>query len=307
MNEVEIKLAFSPENANQIESRLISLFGSAVDTKPLANSYFDTPEQILRQHKWSLRIREADDYIEQTIKGKGEVKAGLHSRIEKNWPLTTPALDKTKLTEVLEIKDLPLCGLREVFRTKFARQIWNLVVGESRIELVLDRGAIESQAGSQVIAEIECELKQGTEEQLVTLAEKLVETMPCWLFSESKAYRGYLLSDRGSAFNALNAPEEISDLLAWVDYSGTWINGLLTAEASGGEVADQYERLLAQLAVLLKKESDYSHRLQEMLVAAQAEFRGQKGCLQPDQFSRYLVDSTWLGKLGVACMKAGFD
>ncbi len=296
MNEVEIKLAFAPDNADQIQEKLISWLGQPNKTEILDNRYFDTPDQALRKTKWSLRIRTAPDYIEQTVKGKGQVRAGLHSRIEKNWPLAEASLDPAKLAEIAELQAIDLTNLAEAFRTVFERKTWLIKDAAGQIELVLDQGRIETANGQIRIAEVELEIKEGDVANLLSCAEQVVSKVPCWLFSESKAYRGYRLADGGDAYVADPNWQNLRDAIQWVDRAGAWLNHAIYERnmQNPAIVRQQYIELLNALAGIV----DHKVVLREAVDNAISD----AGLDQSQNILQYLEKSHWLGKLGLACI-----
>jgi triphosphatase len=80
MQEVELKLVLTADAADQVARELPS--DDATRTTMLEAIYFDTPEQTLRGHGASLRIRRAGDTRIQTIKIDPAKGAGLFSRPE---------------------------------------------------------------------------------------------------------------------------------------------------------------------------------------------------------------------------------
>jgi len=314
MQEIEIKLAFIPDHEKSILSGLNKVLGPAVKSHELINRYFDSPDMALLQRKWSLRIRQAGDYIEQTVKGKGSAVAGLHSRIEKNWPLQQPVPDLTKLAGIPELSGLAVDQLQEAFQTRFSRigWLWEQQQG-SQIEVVLDRGVISAADSQCDIAEIELEIKQGAEPALFELASQIVTTIPCWLLSESKAQRGYNLFSQQRPFLPLSGLAGIANLTAWVDYFGTWASSRVAPgfddiaknQQPALAALTEYQQLLECLAELVKGLSDGGNdneNLQRLVQAALDDLNQFKTTPGQD-FYAYLTQATFPGQLGMACIK----
>ena len=307
MKEVEVKLAFNPADRDRVAAELSQWLGPSIATRELINAYYDTPEMDLRQRKWSLRVREAGDYIEQTAKGKGSVVGGLHSRIEKNWPLAKAVLEPDKLSEIPELVELDTERLQRAFQTRFKRTEWICELDDHRIELVMDTGVIEAPHSKCPIAEIELELKQGPESALIHLAADLVERIPCWLLSESKAHRGYNLFSTAQPFSLLSDMSAIQSVTHWVDYYGSWISRFLAdpqakeaslADGNGGE----YLHLLAVLSNLLNDRND-SIDIQQLLTVAIADYKQFIDREGNAKLAKYFGQATFPGQLGVACIK----
>ena len=66
-------------------------------SRRLVSRYYDTPAHRLRNAGVTLRLRRAGRRWLQTAKGAGTAVAGLHQRIEYEWPLTQPRLDRSLL------------------------------------------------------------------------------------------------------------------------------------------------------------------------------------------------------------------
>lgn len=199
--EVEIKLAFEDglqdSHLNALVLVLKSLkCNSIYSKKELKNAYFDTPDFSLNQHKVALRIRQfLDDQGEpsfiQTFKTAGKSKGGLSKRGEWEWYLSKNELDAS-LLQACDAwpRSIHAKSLVTLFETNFTRFSFELTWGNSLIELVLDWGNIISKNQRESIHEIELELKQGSQEDLKSLAKILLENMPLHTSDLSKAERG---------------------------------------------------------------------------------------------------------------------
>lgn len=86
---IEIELKFLvASNAQSVLSKWVDKFVSknpntsvADSVSQLTNTYFDSADQVLRQHDMGLRVRGTDGIWEQTIKTKGKTVGGLHQRV----------------------------------------------------------------------------------------------------------------------------------------------------------------------------------------------------------------------------------
>jgi triphosphatase len=61
--------------------------------KRFVSTYYDSPEQVLFEHGYVLRIRQIDDQFIQTLKSAGTSSDGLSQREEDEWPLEEDRLD----------------------------------------------------------------------------------------------------------------------------------------------------------------------------------------------------------------------
>ncbi|GAA3967036.1 bifunctional [glutamate--ammonia ligase]-adenylyl-L-tyrosine phosphorylase/[glutamate--ammonia-ligase] adenylyltransferase [Allohahella marinimesophila] len=251
--ELEAKFAFDLARLEQLERGLAVAYGKPRQRLQLRNTYFDTPDHRLRQVGVALRIRstallaEGDGTVdlqvlapesmawEQTVKARGTVTGGLHSRSEWNHPLgnhpsdaPVPELDQRWL-EALATSELPgLAGfdwsqLRPLFNTDFERLIW-WHEGAVNVELALDQGAVSAGGKTTALCELEVELKRGGSEAFNeflgafrTRIEQSDETEPALELQPSeisKAARGYLLAGKA---DFLTPPEDCQKIcrLSW--------------------------------------------------------------------------------------------
>ena len=194
--ETELKLHISPENLVRLKrhSFLRSLSSSRARTLKLFSIYYDTADLELRSRAMALRLRRAGKQFLQTLKGGGQVSAGLHQRNEWETPV---------LSEQLDFDALAACGgvlphgvrnrLQPVFVTDFSRNVRLLSFEGAEIELCMDSGEIRAGQSSCPISELELELKSGEPQQLFKLALALLDIVPLDVEHTSKAEYGYLL------------------------------------------------------------------------------------------------------------------
>ncbi|CAH0527114.1 inorganic triphosphatase [Vibrio hippocampi] len=197
--EIELKFFVSPEFSEILRQKILETKVLQHSCRELGNTYFDTPDNWLRQHDIGLRIRRFDDVFVQTIKTAGRVVAGLHQRPEFNAehscnePLLTlhPAeiYPEGRSIEILQQQLIPL------FSTDFTREQWLIGMPDgSQIEVAFDQGSVSSGDLSDPICEVELELKSGQTDALFTLARTLSEYGGIRLGNLSKAARGYRLA-----------------------------------------------------------------------------------------------------------------
>lgn len=194
--ETELKLKIPPGYLDKLRRNplLRRLAVGRATTRKLYSVYYDTPELALQASKAALRLRRSGRQWLQTLKGGGEVRAGLHQRNEWEMPVAGEALD----LDALEAGGgrLPR-GVREhlqpVFITDFSRNARLLRFEGAEIELCLDSGEIRAGEKKQPISELELELRSGNPRQLFELALALLDAVPLQLESVSKAEHGYRL------------------------------------------------------------------------------------------------------------------
>ncbi|WP_117235739.1 inorganic triphosphatase [Vibrio maerlii] len=197
--EIELKFFVSPEFSDVLKEKIASTKVLQHSCRELGNTYFDTPDNWLRQHDTGMRIRRFDDVFVQTVKTAGRVVAGLHQRPEFNAEHTSnePLLSlhpsdiwpAGRDIETLQSELLPL------FSTDFTREQWLIGMPDgSQVEVAFDQGTVSAQGKEDLICEVELELKSGQTDALFTLARLFSEDGGMRLGNLSKAARGYRLA-----------------------------------------------------------------------------------------------------------------
>ncbi|USD60881.1 inorganic triphosphatase [Vibrio sp. SCSIO 43140] len=197
--EIELKFFVSPEFSETLLSKIAETKVLQHSCRELGNTYFDTPDNWLRQHDIGLRIRRFDDVFVQTVKTAGRVVAGLHQRPEYNAEHSSNIPDLTlHPTDIYpEGKDVATLQseLLPIFATDFTREQWLIGMTDgSQVEVAFDQGVVSSGDRTYPICEVELELKSGQTDALFTLARELCESGGIRLGNLSKAARGYRLA-----------------------------------------------------------------------------------------------------------------
>lgn len=195
--EKELKLRIAPEHLSRLRRHplLKSLATTRAVTRRLHNVYYDTPDLDLHRQAMALRLRRSGRQWLQTLKGGGEVQAGLHRRNEWETPVAGEAFD-FKALEASGGKRLSGAvrkKLRALFVTDFSRTSRMLAFGGAEIELCMDSGEIRAGGNTLPISELELELKSGEPLQLFRLALALLDIAPLEVEPVSKAEHGYRL------------------------------------------------------------------------------------------------------------------
>ncbi|MGS0681555.1 CYTH domain-containing protein [Shewanella sp. 125m-7] len=197
--EIELKLFFNEEQKKSLIKLLDSLPScDAKGVEKLTNGYFDTNELTLRKWDMGLRIRGINQHLEQTIKTKGQVVGGIHSRpeynvdIDQNFPQLNlfPSDIWPEGANIAQTQSALYC----LFNTDFERQRWHVFVDDSLVEVALDIGEIRVGQAVEPICELEFELLAGDTSALLTLAGIVSRDIPVRLGKASKAQRGYRLA-----------------------------------------------------------------------------------------------------------------
>lgn len=194
--ETELKLHISPENLLRLKRHplLRSLATSRARTLKLYSIYYDTADLELHRRAMALRLRREGKHFLQTMKGGGEISAGLHQRNEWETPVPSEQLDLALLKA--SGADLPhgvRNRLQPVFVTDFSRNVRMLKFEGAEIELCMDSGEIRAGQAHCPISELELELKSGSPQELFKLALVLLDIVPMDVEHTSKAEYGYLL------------------------------------------------------------------------------------------------------------------
>jgi len=208
--EVELKLLLDPAPAAALRRHpLLRQHAIAKPRQQLTSIYFDTPDLHFRRHDAALRVRKVSEsgghtqHWVQTLKGGGQVAAGLHQRAEWESRVGGPQPELGALialvgpgsawAKVLSAQALTQ-RLTPIFTTRVRRTTWLLRLPQGdEIELALDQGTMQHDAAQEPISEIELELMSGDPARLFDVALALLKTVPLRVGNVSKAERGYAL------------------------------------------------------------------------------------------------------------------
>ena len=177
--EAEIKLRISSETASAIKEhpllkqRQIEGWRSGI----IYNQYFDTPDKQLASEGVALRMRRDGDQYIQTLKYNADGLAGMSVRQEWDWYLKSPDLDISLLDSSCwpkNLKNLDKSRLAPIFRTDFKRTRslirWQRDRENIEVEAAIDEGSIETAEGSELICELELEVRKGPDVAIFELA-----------------------------------------------------------------------------------------------------------------------------------------
>lgn len=194
--ETELKLRIQPEQLTRLKRHALLRKHqiTAPVTHRLYNVYYDTPDLELHQSRMAVRLRRVAGKWLQTLKGGGQVLAGLHQRLEWEVPVPSASLDFSNLDAWDEYLPPALRdSLQPVFITDFYRTSRLLDWQGAIIEVCMDRGEVKTSQHSTPICEVELELKSGKPQQLFDLAQAILDIVPFELDVVSKAEQGFRL------------------------------------------------------------------------------------------------------------------
>lgn len=201
--ETELKLCCTDERVwEQIMTAealvTVTVPGSEI-TQQLEARYFDTPSHALQKAKLAYRLRREGENWVATVKDSGSSKGGLHARQEWNLIASHNEPDVQAFADMeIGLRLQEAVGdeiLEPILITSFERRKVDVVMpGGSTIEVAADKGAIIVGEKTELILEIELELKTGQPEALFMLGAGLAREYPLLPEPKSKFYRGLLLA-----------------------------------------------------------------------------------------------------------------
>ena len=161
----------------------------------METAYYDTVSADFGRRHWTLRRRYENDLSVCTLKtpapggGRGEweaqapdIQAGLNALLSQDTP-----------AELADLAKLPLvltCGAR------FTRLAKTLTIPGAVLELALDEGVLLGGGRELPFAEVEAELKEGSEEAVRAFAEALAQEFSLKEEKRSKHVRAMLLAQK---------------------------------------------------------------------------------------------------------------
>lgn len=216
--EIELKLEVPARRVRDLTNLPLLKRLKPNETKTIRSVYFDTKKGKLHKHGLSLRVRQINHEIVQTIKQRKDRGVGLFERSE--WESTInrrrPDLEAAHDTALAPFLDKKLeRNLRPVFETRVRRRIFPVDHEDSKIELALDNGQIKAHGRSTRFCEIELELKDGGPEKVFDLARALCKHLPLAPAAQSKAGRGYALAARTPPAPVKAEPITLNAEAAW--------------------------------------------------------------------------------------------
>lgn len=204
--EIELKLALPTSDPSGLAKRLSHtplLVRRKATQLQLHNTYYDTPQLLLRQQRVALRLRRLGDAARpkwrQTLKTADQNDSALSRRGEWEMPVRTAALSLKRLADTpwseIDPDGALFQTLAPVFETNFQRTSWLVRRRDgSAVEVALDIGQIVAGDRCNPLCELELELKAGPVTALFEVARQIAQTLAVLPFNASKAERGYALA-----------------------------------------------------------------------------------------------------------------
>ncbi|MDO5152427.1 MAG: CYTH domain-containing protein [Eubacteriales bacterium] len=161
----------------------------------MQTAYYDTPDGALGLRRWTLRRRLENGRSVCTVKiplpdgSRGEWEAECGSILDAVQELCKLGAPKGLLA-------LTQSGICEVCAARFTRLAATLEVSGCILELALDQGSLLGGGRELPFAEVEVELKHGSEIVAVAFAENLAKEFNLTAEPASKAQRAMALAQK---------------------------------------------------------------------------------------------------------------
>ena len=166
-------------------------------TISMETTYYDTPDKALGALRWTLRRRFENGISVCTLKtpapggGRGEWETELDD-ICAAVPLLCAMGAPKELEAYVTAGIVPVCG------AKFTRLAKLLTPEDCTVELALDRGILIGGGKELPFAEVEVEVKSGSEDAAVAFAESLAAEFDLTPEAASKYKRALSLATQES-------------------------------------------------------------------------------------------------------------
>lgn len=196
-HEIELKLLVAPDQLAGFNSAPIvaAHARNKGSRKHLTSVYYDTPKRTLWKNGFTLRVRQSGSRFVQTVKAQHTDDPLKRGEWEASVASLAPdlSLAAALLPEELHAA-LTDATLEAVFRTDVHRHARLLDVPGATIEIAFDSGVVKAGEHSEVVSEIELELKSGNPAAIYEIALRLAEHGPITPSIRSKSARGFDLA-----------------------------------------------------------------------------------------------------------------
>ena len=192
--EIELKFALDPGDGARLRA-CAALAAARPAKRRLLAIYFDTTRGELAGNGMALRLRRSGRSWTQTLKSGASGAGGLHERSEWEFAHREASLDLAlfaasplaKLEDPAKLHE----RLAETFRIESVRTAWVVESAPgTRVEVVLDVGAIAAGGRRAPVCEVEVESIEGDVGAIFTVAARLLEEVGLRPSAVSKAERG---------------------------------------------------------------------------------------------------------------------
>ncbi|MBQ8237836.1 MAG: CYTH domain-containing protein [Oscillospiraceae bacterium] len=164
-------------------------------TYQMATTYYDTPDALLGKLRWTLRRRFENGVSVCTLK----TPAGGHGRNEYELECGDIHTALPLLVEAgapAELLTLTAGGIQEVCAARFHRLAGQVLLGDTTVELALDKGVLLGGGRELPFVEVEVELKSGDQATAVAYAQALAAKFNLRPEPKSKYKRALMLAGK---------------------------------------------------------------------------------------------------------------
>ena len=162
-------------------------------TISMETTYYDTPDLKLAMHHWTLRRRMENGISVCTFK-RPHADGGRSEWEVEAANITEGILKLCQNGADLELMRATAGGIMEVCGARFTRLAAPLEIPGAKVELALDEGILMGRGKELPFAEVEVELKEGTDEAAVAFAKALAEEFGLVPEEKSKFARAMALA-----------------------------------------------------------------------------------------------------------------
>ena len=167
--EFELKFRADEDKIAAIADRFGDFTSISMET-----TYYDTAKRELSPLHWTLRRRYENGKSVCTL--KTPAPGGARGEWETECPDILSAIPELcKLGAPIQLVAYTIDGVEQVCGAKFTRLAKTLEPEGCTVELALDRGCLMGGDREEPLAEVEVELKEGSEEAAVAFAAALAE------------------------------------------------------------------------------------------------------------------------------------
>src|SRR5262245_47485620 len=282
--EIELKLQVAPENIPVLRNHPHFANTFHDSTQQTLNSiYFDSPDQFLREHGLTLRVRQIGSNHVQTIKSVNQGSDWLErseweQTIEGGQPdlthVTNAALRRILTDEVRN-------ALKPIFQTRIERTTCHVNGNATDVVLAVDEGQIIAKDSSCPVAEIELELKRGTTSRLFEIARAINDIVPAQLYVKSKSERGYDLIE--------NRPATVEKACNPAIGTGIWAGHAFTMIGRAC-----LRHLIANTAATINRDVEALHQMRVALRRLRAAISLFSDFLDDDKINMIKTELKWL-------------
>lgn len=159
----------------------------------METTYYDTPDLTLSFHHWTLRRRLENGVAVCTFKQPLEDGSRGEWEVE-NGSIMEAVMALCQSGAPWELMRATAGGLVELCAARFTRLAATLELEQCTVELALDQGVLLGRDREQPFAEVEVELKAGSESAVVAFAQALAEEFFLTEEPKSKFLRAFALA-----------------------------------------------------------------------------------------------------------------